>query len=291
MSAPQVYKAISAISADLARSAIPKLHRNERDDYLYRSIDDVLNRLSPLLARHKLCVLPRVLKRASQDRAGEGDLLLVHVTLKVAFDLVSVVDGSSHTIETYGEALDPSDKATAKAMSSAYKHAVLHLFCVPVAQIEDADRSTHRLKRSRSHQREPVEGWTQWAAGMADIAASCASVDALERLQDRQRPLLTSISRERPDLYSAIGDAVAKRAAGLRTNAGRAPKPQTLRRKAFRSRSTCGCKPGGKTVKDTQATNPSQLRKPRQSSSSAAAQSPFSLTEQPHERDPTTEPA
>ena len=98
MSAPQVYKAISAIAADLARSAIPKLHRNERDDYLYRSIDDVLNRLSPLLARHKLCVLPRVLERDCQDRAGEGDILLVSVTLKVAFDLVSVGDGSSHTI-------------------------------------------------------------------------------------------------------------------------------------------------------------------------------------------------
>ena len=50
MSAPQVYRAIHAISAELARAGIAKLHRNERDDYLYRSIDDVLNRLSPLLA-------------------------------------------------------------------------------------------------------------------------------------------------------------------------------------------------------------------------------------------------
>ena len=215
MSAPQVYRAINAISAELAGSAIPKLHRNERDDYLYRSIDDVLNRLSPLLARHKLCVLPRVLKRSSQDRAGEGDLLLVRVTLKVAFDLVGVVDGSSHTIETYGEALDPSDKATAKAMSSAYKHAVLQLFCVPVAQIDDTDRSSHRLKRSKRHQAEPVAGWQQWAADIIDIAESCAAVDALDRLQQRQRPLLTAISRERPDLYATIGARFSDRAAVL----------------------------------------------------------------------------
>ncbi len=121
MSAPQVYKAITAISAELSGGGIAKRHRNERDDYRYRSIDDVLNRLSPLLAKHKLCVLPRVLERTSADRLGDGDLLLVGVTLRIAFDLVSSADGSSHTVEAFGEALDASDKATAKAMSSAYK--------------------------------------------------------------------------------------------------------------------------------------------------------------------------
>ena len=98
MSAPQVYKAITAVAAELSGVGIPKCHRNEREDYRYRSIDDVLNRLSPLLARHKLCVLPRVLERECIDRVGEGDLLLVAVTLKVAFDLVSSADGSSHII-------------------------------------------------------------------------------------------------------------------------------------------------------------------------------------------------
>jgi len=43
------------------------------------------------------------------DRAGRGDLLLNHVSLHVAFDIVSGKDGSSHTIETFGEALDGGD--------------------------------------------------------------------------------------------------------------------------------------------------------------------------------------
>ena len=140
---------------------------------------------------------------------GDGDLLLVNVVLKVAFDVVSSKDGSSHTIVAFGEALDGSDKATAKAMSSAYKYAMLQLFCVPVAQIGDADSSTHRLKRD-SHVGEPVEGWPQWAAGIIDIASSCVSQEALERLQERQRALLKAISRERPDLYAQIGEAFAR---------------------------------------------------------------------------------
>ena len=44
----------------------------------------------------------------------------VNVLLRVAFDLVSVEDGSVHTVEAYGEALDEGDKGTAKAMSAAY---------------------------------------------------------------------------------------------------------------------------------------------------------------------------
>jgi hypothetical protein len=214
MSAPQVYRAITAISAELSGGGIAKRHRNERDDYRYRSIDDVLNRLSPLLAKHKLCVLPRVLERTSADRVGDGELLLVGVTLRIAFDLISSADGSSHTVEAFGEALDHSDKATAKAMSSAYKHAMLQVFCVPVAQV-DADASSYRLKRSRAHQGEPVEGWAMWTSGVIDIIESCASAEALERVQDRQRPLLKAISHEKPDLYAQLGAAFAKRSVQL----------------------------------------------------------------------------
>ena len=215
MSAPQVYKAITAIAAELSGAGIPKRHRNERDDYRYRSIDDVLNRLSPLLARHKLCVLTRVLERTQTDRVGESDLLLVGVALRVAFDLVSSADGSSHTVEAFGEALDASDKATAKAMSSAYKQAMLQAFCVPVAQIEEADASSHRLKQSRTHQREPVEGWAMWMSGIVEIIQSCATREALQRLQDRQRPLLEALRRENPEMFSQIGAGFAKRTAEL----------------------------------------------------------------------------
>ena len=145
LTSPQVYRAINAITADFAQAGIAKAHTNLVDQYQYRSIDDVLNRLAPLLARHRLCVLPRVLKRRAEDRAGDQGSILVSVRLKVAFDLVSARDGSSHTVQSWGEALDPGDKGTAKAMSAAYKSAMLELFCVPVTS-DDADASSHRLK-------------------------------------------------------------------------------------------------------------------------------------------------
>jgi hypothetical protein len=121
------------VAAELSRTGIQKLQTSAEDQYRFRGIDDVLKRLSPAIADAKLCILPRVLERSVVERAGLNGSLLISVSLKVAFDLVSAEDGSRHTIEAFGEALDGADKATAEAMTAAYKYAVLQTFCVPVA--------------------------------------------------------------------------------------------------------------------------------------------------------------
>ena len=117
---PHVYRAINAITSAFAADGIAKTHTNVRDQYPYRSIDDLLNRLGPLLAKHRLCILPKVLERTATEQRGDGDTLLNAVTVRVAYQLVSCRDGSSHSIKAVGEALDPGDKATAKALSAAY---------------------------------------------------------------------------------------------------------------------------------------------------------------------------
>ena len=172
MAAPSVYAAINAITAELASAGIPKAHTNPVDQYQYRSIDDVLNRLAPLVAKHRLCVLPRVVERSVTERTAVGDELLIGVAVRAEFTLVSVDDGSSHTVESYGEALDGGDKGTAKAISAAYKSAMIQTFCIPVSGAEDPDAETRRLS-SKTHVPEPVQGWEQWARDIADIVGVC----------------------------------------------------------------------------------------------------------------------
>ena len=131
MRPPEVYRAINAVTAALAGDGIAKSRTNAIELYQYRSIDDVLNRLAPLIAEHRLCILPRVLERIITERASPATPMRVNVMVRVGFDLVSVEDGSVHTVEAYGEALDDGDKGTAKAMSAAYKAAMLQAFCIP----------------------------------------------------------------------------------------------------------------------------------------------------------------
>ena len=161
MSSPNVYAAINAVSAELAEAGIAKTRINEADDYHYRSVDDVLDRLAPLLAKHRLCVLPRALKRTVTERYDDAGDLLFHVSLKVAFRLTSVDDGSSRTVRAYGEALDGSDKGTAKAMSAAYKTAMIQTFCIPIEATRIQIAPAHALRRvstSRSRYRAGSHG-------------------------------------------------------------------------------------------------------------------------------------
>jgi hypothetical protein len=233
MSIPRVYAAINAVAAELARGGIPKARTNLEEQYQYRGIDDVYNRLSTLLAAHKLCVLPRVLERVCTDRTGSTGDLLVNVTLKVAFDLVSVEDGSSHVIEAYGEALDAGDKATSKAMAAAYKYAILQTFCIPVGGVEDADASTHKLVRS-SHVPEPVQGWDQWVADILDMVRICETGEAIDRVQNSNRHLLKALGSERPDLYSSLGQSLVAR----RTALAAKPAPASAKKRTSRSAPT-----------------------------------------------------
>lgn len=230
MNGPRIYKSINAVMAEIAKGGIAKTHTNAQDQYQYRSIDDVLNRLAPLLAKHRLCVLPRVLERVAVDRNGARDELLVSVALRVAFDLISAVDESRHTVEAYGEALDSGDKATSKAMSSAYKAAMLQTFCVPVIGTEDPDALTYRL-RQPDHEPPPVQGWEQWANDIGDLIAVCESEEALGRIRETHRAELKSISRERSDLYHSLGEAFLLRREALISRSERSrAEPPTLSR-------------------------------------------------------------
>ena len=140
-----VYQAISAVQKDLSTQGISKDRKNmQGSGYAFRGIDDVYNALSPALARHGLCILPRVLNRESIERQSKAGGALFYITVEVEFDLVAE-DGSKHTIKTFGEAMDSGDKATNKAMSAAYKYACMQSFCIPTEGDNDADSQTHQV--------------------------------------------------------------------------------------------------------------------------------------------------
>jgi hypothetical protein len=215
MTAPRVYAAIAAVTAELSKLGIAKERTNQELGYQFRGIDDIYNALSPLLAKHRLCILPRILERSCLERRSAGGEALFAVTVRAAFEFVSVRDGSSHVVETFGEALDGGDKATAKAMSAAYKYAALQTFCIPTEADHDADAVTHRVKAGAPLLPAPDQGWAQWVADIQSVVASCHSDEALTRLQNSNRELLLALSRAEPSLYAAIGSAIRARREAL----------------------------------------------------------------------------
>jgi len=149
---PHVYQAISEVQGELAKTGIAKSRTNSQPgaNYSFRGIDDVYAALSPLLAKHKLIVVPRVLDRYCDTRQSAQGKPLFNVTVRAEFDFVSAVDGTTHTAATFGEAMDSSDKATNKAMSAAYKYAAFMTFAIPTEGDNDADAHSHEVAAPRA---------------------------------------------------------------------------------------------------------------------------------------------
>ena len=148
----KVYEAISKVMLSISKEGISKSRVNEGQGYTFRGIDDVYNAMAPILAEHKLCVLPKVTDRQVTERINKHGTALFYVTVHMDFTLVSGEDGSSHVISTIGEAMDSGDKATNKAMSAAYKYALMQAFCIPTEGDNDSENQTHEVQPKQNKQ-------------------------------------------------------------------------------------------------------------------------------------------
>lgn len=182
----EVYKAINAVQEELAAIGISKSSKNQQQGFMFRGIDAVYNALSPLLAKHKLLILPRCLTHARAERETKNGGVLFYVTVQAEFDFVSAMDGSKHTVTMFGEAMDSGDKATNKAMSTAYKYAAFQAFCIPTEETsQDPDAETHQVapKRAKPAAQQPSEAPEPDAEVLAQFNAA-QDVPALTKVMN-----------------------------------------------------------------------------------------------------------
>jgi len=177
-----VYQAINKVQEELAHLGISKSRTNTQGaSYKFRGIDDVYNTLSPLLAKHGLCILPRVLSRECVERQSGAGKPLFYVTVDAEFDFVSAEDGSKHTVKTFGEAMDSSDKATNKAMSAAFKYAAFQAFAIPTEGDNDADASTPDVApRQRNAANQPAQMTDDEANECVKAMRECKDLEHLK---------------------------------------------------------------------------------------------------------------
>lgn len=172
--APHVYAAIAEVTAKLSKTGIGKDQVNTFDKYKFRGIDDVYNAVARHLADAKLCMIPRVVSRQVTERESQKGGALFYVVVEVDYDIVSAVDGSTHTAHVIGEAMDRGDKATNKAMSAAFKYLCLQLFCIPTEGDNDADAQTHEVAASQDT--KLVNKWAKALVEAQDDSAKLYSI-------------------------------------------------------------------------------------------------------------------
>ena len=187
--------------------------------------------LHHLFAKHRLCVLPKALERTVTERSDDQNHLLLHVALRVSFTLTSVEDGSAHEVEAMARPWMAETRRLRKPCPQHTKPAMVQTFCIPVANAEDPDRTSHRLT-PRTHSPEPLQGWRQWCLDIEDIVSLCESEQAISTVQQRNRDLLKALAREQPQLYAELGQAFVSRREVL---AARSSPPRVKRSRAGQS--------------------------------------------------------
>ena len=151
-----IYQAITDIMSE--GYAITKDKRNQKQGYVYRGIDDVMNTFQPLLAKHHVFVVPEVLERERQERVTykdgkqSGTLLYSILTMRYTF---YAEDGSFVSAVVIGEGMDSGDKASNKAMSVAMKYAMFQVFCIPTEEMQDPDAETPEPSKPKADQPAP----------------------------------------------------------------------------------------------------------------------------------------
>lgn len=139
METEKIYGAICKIIEEM--NPISKDKKNQQQGFAYRGIDDVMNTLKPLLAKHKVFVTPEIREQRREERQTSkgGNLIYSICTMKYTF---YTDDGSHVSAVVIGEGMDSGDKATNKAMSIAFKYACFQVFCIPTDEMKDPDAET-----------------------------------------------------------------------------------------------------------------------------------------------------
>lgn len=145
-----IHEALAGVMTDV--SHVAKRDVNQHQRFHFRGIDAVVNAVGPVLRKHSVTVRPVVQHIAYdivQTTTGKPA-----TACRVIVDYVfGAIDGSELTATVAAEAWDSGDKAAPKAMSVAFRTALLQTLALPT---DEPDPDSHSYERDRAQQSQPA---------------------------------------------------------------------------------------------------------------------------------------
>jgi hypothetical protein len=153
----KIFTQIPLVMGDVG--AIGKSGVNRDQNYKFRSIDDVYNKLQPALQKNGVFFIPQVIESKEEHGQTKSGSKNVRVKLRVKYTIYAD-DGSSIEAIVEGEGIDTSDKATNKALTAAFKYMLIQIFCIAVEGSVDADNEFPELQFVKEN-KKPSPGPTK----------------------------------------------------------------------------------------------------------------------------------
>ena len=118
--------------------AIGKDHRNEKQGFMFRGIDQAMNAAHSVFAENQIFVTKTILERTTGQLPTKSGGTMFTVALHIRYRF-STIDGSSVETEASGVGYDTGDKADNKAMSVGLKYALFEILMIPTQEQKDPD--------------------------------------------------------------------------------------------------------------------------------------------------------
>ena len=177
----RIYEAICGVMEDIG--AVGKNDVNKQQGFKYRSIDAVMNALSPAMIKHKVFCVPELLEQSREERQSAKGTQLIYSICRMRYRFYTT-DGSYVEAVTVGEGMDSGDKATNKAMAIAFKYACFQTFCIPTEELmDDPDRDSPETGKKKR-----ASGKAQQEAGTGKKEPGNGRAQTSGTQQEEKRP-------------------------------------------------------------------------------------------------------
>lgn len=179
---PTVVEAMWAAMCSV--QSIGKSDFNDFHRFNFRGIDTVLDHIGPAFRQHGIVTLPELLDLTTEQVKSSKDKPMRLTTVKVKYTFVGPAGDSLPTVVP-GEAWDSEDKGSSKAMSVAYRTALIQVLSIPTKERDPhagpiVSTKLAALREEAKKLTMGDKGWTfeqladeyaAWSQG-ADIAAA-----------------------------------------------------------------------------------------------------------------------
>lgn len=123
-----IHEALNSVMLDV--SGVAKRERNQAQGFNFRGIDAVVNAVGPAFRAHGVIAVPEVIKAETSSVPLNSGKSATRVSLIVLYRFYGQT-GDFIEATVAAEAFDSGDKATAKAMSVAFRTALLQVLALP----------------------------------------------------------------------------------------------------------------------------------------------------------------
>lgn len=163
----KVMKSVGAITKDRAAP-------QQMGGYKFRGIDDLLNALQPALLDGGVLVVPYMRNLQREERVTKSGATQIYTLVDVEYRFYGSEGEESIVARVVGEGQDTGDKSANKAMSSAFKNAIIQVLSIKTEETErDSESSnveppappatkqkeTKETRKAKADLFDPAESW------------------------------------------------------------------------------------------------------------------------------------